>query len=403
MQQHCDHLVFFNLVYSPWSQNGNKPNFFLCNRSHNCTSLTISFVGPSFWLKRRFWLTKPASLNLLSILLKQARTKQLILLYYTIWSASQEWLRFYSIVSGVRNAATNHAIWYRRLAEGSYWALCGCSETIHTPAVVPMRLKPTFCCSQHEVATRRTVNAHALRDHYVQSFFIVLFGGSNLCRLQSALSWPRSRDYYQVRKIVVRNKSEPKKGETRSFVPLLNKPRTRNSKAAAVSRVRLESGSRLTRSRAVWRWAHWLCPSHGPSLLSLEDGQCPLKTMKLSLTSGHTPRLFRSRSQVGYEASCFWNMASEMFYAGACLLEQGCGLVVHTLLLLLSSLSSRPVFVFFWVSSTVSVARACGNSVASRKPVAPRNGRVLPHLSSRRHELPSSPLSHCFRCCSPLS
>lgn len=123
--------------------------------------------------------------------------------------------------------------------------------------------------------------------------------------------------------------------------------------------------------------------------------------MKLSLTSGHTPRLFRSRSQVGYEASCFWNMASEMFYAGACLLEQGCGLVVHTLLLLLSSLSSRPVFVFFWVSSTVSVARACGNSVASRKPVAPRNGRVLPHLSSRRHELPSSPLSHCFVVVSP--
>lgn len=251
MQQHCDHLVFFNLLYSPWSQNGNKPNFFLCNRSHNCTSLTISFVGPSFWLKRRFWLTKPASLNLLSILLKQARTKQLILLYYTIWSASQEWLRFYCIVSGVRNAATNHAIWYRRLADGSYWALYGCSETIHTPAVVPMRLKPTFCCSQHEVATRRTVNAHAPRDHYVQSFFIVLFGGSNLCRLQSALSWPRSRDYYQVREIVVRNKSEPKKGETRSLVPLLNKPRTRNSKAAAVSRVRLETNpepSRLTLS-----------------------------------------------------------------------------------------------------------------------------------------------------------
>lgn len=177
-----DHLVFFIFVYRLLSQNLIKPIFFLFNRSHNCTSLTISFVRPSFWLKQRFWLMKPASLNLLSVLLKQARTKQLILLYYTIGSASQfqEWLRFYSIVSHVRHAATDHAIRYWCLADESHWASCGCSETILTPAVVPMRLKPTFRCSQHEVATRRTVNAHTPRDHYVQSFFLY----SSFCWLE---------------------------------------------------------------------------------------------------------------------------------------------------------------------------------------------------------------------------
>lgn len=69
-------------------------------------------------------------------------------------------------------------------------------ETILMPAVAPLRLTSNFLLLL-STKSRRTLIAHTLRDHYVQSYFrFILFVDSNLPHAVGTARWPLTRDYH---------------------------------------------------------------------------------------------------------------------------------------------------------------------------------------------------------------
>lgn len=111
------------------------------------------------------------------------------------------------------------------------------------------------------------------------SFFIILFVGLNLCRLQLTRRRPRTRllSGGVRRRQWVWAKEGKKRRHSRCR---WKKPCVRNSDAMAAGPSRIRS--RLTQSRAIRRRAADRACHVGPSRSSLEASQCPLETMKLS-------------------------------------------------------------------------------------------------------------------------
>lgn len=146
------------------------------------------------------------------------------------------------------------------------------------------------------------------------------------------------------------------------------------------------------------------CPLPGRASLFLEISQCPLESHRLQ-----TLTYLWSHFKATHQPFTLWLWSRslseygplpEMFYASrrctSLLIGALCGLVVVDTLLLLSSSLLCVCFCFLVdVLFLVSCRGGTLKTVCVLKPVAPRNGCVLPGLVvSTARELPSSPRSH---------